>query len=224
MSNESDSTKVFQVLLKQFLKVAYLLTLKNGSFDVEDFSQNIIRTTKESIGLLSVLKSLQMVELISNPPGHYKITTGGKNNLKLVLLGGVFDIIHLGHINTLKDAKKLGDILLVVIASDENVIASKGRAPLNSQANRAELLSNLDTVDIVHNGDPDPSKFLDVVIQFQVDVIALGYDQFEMEDKLYELLNKRELKNIEIIKLKTSIPNEKSSLKLKNLDAKSFDQ
>jgi glycerol-3-phosphate cytidylyltransferase-like family protein len=79
-------------------------------------------------------------------------------------------------------------------------------------------------VDIVHNGDPDPSKFLDVVIQFQVDVIALGYDQFEMEDKLYELLNKHELKNIEIIKLKTSIPNEKSSLKLKNLDAKSFDQ
>jgi cytidyltransferase-like protein len=165
-----------------------------------------------------------MVELISNPPGHYKITTGGRNNIKLVLLGGVFDILHLGHINTLKDAKKLGDILLVVIASDENVIASKGRAPLNSQTNRAELLSNLDMVDIVHNGDPDPSKFLDVVIQFQVDVIALGYDQFEMEDKLYELLNKHELKNIEIIKLKTSIPNEKSSLKLKNLDAKSFDQ
>jgi cytidyltransferase-like protein len=224
MSSELNSTEVYQVLLKEFLKTTYLLTVKNGSFDLEAFSNEIMRTHEESTALLSVLKSLQMVESISNPTGHFRITTGGRNNLKLVLAGGVFDIIHLGHLETLKDAKKLGDLLLVVVASDQTVMSSKGRAPLNSQTNRAELLSHIDIVDIVHRGDPDPSKFLDVVEQYQVDVIALGYDQANMEEKLSKSLDERELKNIEIIRLQTSIPNEKSSLKLKNLDDKSFDQ
>jgi len=224
MSSELNPTEVYQVLLKKFLKAAYLLTLENGSFDLEAFSNKIIRTHEESTALLSVLKSLQMVESLSNPIGHFKITSGGINNLKLVLVGGVFDIIHLGHLETLKDAKKLGDLLLVVVASDQTVESSKGRAPLNSQTNRAELLSHLDIVDIVHQGDPDPAKFLDVVVQYQVDVIALGYDQANMEEKLHQLLNERGLNYIEIIKLKASIPNEKSSLKLKNLDDKSFDQ
>ncbi|MFX0087981.1 MAG: adenylyltransferase/cytidyltransferase family protein [Candidatus Hodarchaeota archaeon] len=223
MSSELNSTEVYQVLLKKFLKTAYVLTMKNGSFDLETFSNEITRTHEESTALLSVLKSLQMIKSISNPAGHFRITTGGKNNLKLILVGGVFDIIHLGHLETLKEAKKLGDLLLVVVASDQTVKSSKGRAPLNSQANRAKLLSHIDIVDIVHQGDPDPSKFLNVVVQYQVDVIALGYDQADMEEKMHQLLIERGLKNVEIIKLKTSIPNEKSSLKLKNLDEKSFD-
>jgi glycerol-3-phosphate cytidylyltransferase-like family protein len=75
----------------------------------------------------------------------------------------------------------------------------------------------------VHEGNPDPSKFLDVVIDYQVDVIALGYDQSSMETRLHDLLNEQGLKDIEVIRLKTSVPNEKSSLKLKKLDEKSFE-
>ena len=223
MKSDSSSDGIFHILLKTFLKAAYLLTLENGSFDVETFSEKIMRTKEEGKALISVIRSLNMIEPMSSTKDIYKITAGGKNNLKLVLLGGVFDIVHLGHIETIKAAKELGDMLLVVVASDETVKSSKGRAPLNSQHNRAELLSHFNVVDIVHEGNPDPSKFLDVIIDYQVDVIALGYDQSSMETKLHDLLNEHGLKDIEVIKLKTSVPNEKSSLKLKNLDEKSFE-
>ncbi len=223
MKSDSSSDEIFHTLLKTLLKAAYLLTLENGSFDVETFSEKIMRTQEEGKALISVIRSLNMVEPISSSKGTYKITAGGRNNLKLVLLGGVFDIVHLGHIETIKSAKELGDMLLVVVASDETVKSSKGRAPLNSQHNRAELLSHFNIVDIVHEGNPDPSKFIEVVIDYQVDVIALGYDQSSMETRLHDLLNEQGLNDIEVIKLKTSVPNEKSSLKLKNLDEKSFE-
>lgn len=223
MKSDSSSDEIFHFLLKKFLKAAYLLTLENGSFDLETFSEKIMRTKEEGKALISVLVCLNMVESIPRSKDLYKITSGGKNNLKLVLLGGVFDIMHLGHIETIKSAKKLGDMLLVVVASDETVKSSKGREPLNSQQNRAELLSHFNVVDIVHKGNIDPSKFLDVVIDYQVDVIALGYDQSSMETMLHDLLNEHGLKDIAVIRLKTSVPNEKSSIKLKNLDEKSFE-
>ncbi|MHA1969171.1 MAG: adenylyltransferase/cytidyltransferase family protein [Candidatus Hodarchaeales archaeon] len=223
MKNDSSSPEIFQILLKKFLRAAYLLTLKNGSFDSETFSNKIMRTHEESKALISVLISMNMVERVHGSKDSYKVTVGGRNNLKLVLLGGVFDIVHLGHLETMKTAKKFGDMLLIVVASDETVKSSKGRAPINSQKNRAELLSHFNIVDIVHKGSPDPSKFLDVVIDYHADVIALGYDQGSMETRLYELLNERGLKDIEVIRLETKVPNEKSSLKLQNLDEKSFD-
>ena len=50
---------------------------------------------------------------------------------KIVLAGGVFDIIHPGHINTLNAAKKLGDFLVVVIATDKTAVKMKKRKPLH---------------------------------------------------------------------------------------------
>ena len=54
------------------------------------------------------------------------------SSLKIVLAGGVFDIIHPGHINTLNAAKKLGDVLVVVVATDKTAIKMKKRKPLHS--------------------------------------------------------------------------------------------
>ena len=51
---------------------------------------------------------------------------------KIVLAGGVFDIIHPGHINTLNAAKKLGDVLVVVVATDKTAIKMKKRTPLHN--------------------------------------------------------------------------------------------
>ncbi|MHA2244094.1 MAG: adenylyltransferase/cytidyltransferase family protein [Candidatus Hodarchaeales archaeon] len=224
MRNESKSTEqVFQVLLKEFLRTAYLLTFEKGSFSVSDFTSRLRRTQDEGLALLSVLKSLHMIKLVSDPPEHYSITTGGRNNLKIVLTGGVFDIVHLGHLKTLKEAKSRGDILFVVVASDEIVEVNKGRPPLNSQTNRMELLSHLDVVDVVQAGTSDPNKFLEVVLSVKPDAIVLGYDQSLTETELSKLLSDHGLQNVEILKLKTKIPNEKSSLKLKNLDEHSFE-
>lgn len=223
MKSKSKSNEDFQVLLKEFLKTAYLLTFEKGNFDLTDFSYNLKRTQEEAMALLSVLKSLHMVKTVLDPPEHYSITTGGKNNLRIVLTGGVFDIVHLGHLKTLEEAKSQGNILVVVVASDDTVNANKGRPPLNSQASRMELLLQLEMVDVVQKGTSDPEKLLDIVIKVKPDVIALGYDQSLKESKLSKLLSDHGLQDIEIVKLKERIPNEKSSLKFRNLDEHSFE-
>jgi len=222
-SEQKPIDQLFYTLLKEFLKVAYLLTFQKGSFSVTEFAENLKRTQEEGVALLSVLKSLHMIKSVDDPPGHYSITEGGKNNLKIVLTGGVFDIVHLGHLKTLKEAKSHGDILYVIIASDETVKANKGRKPLNNQENRVELLSHIDIVDIVERGASDPKKFIDIAIKVKPDVIILGYDQTHSEGKLTQLLSDHGLQYTEIIKLEARIPNEKSSLKFKNLDEHSFE-
>ncbi|UCG02363.1 MAG: FAD synthase [Candidatus Heimdallarchaeota archaeon] len=222
-SELKPSDQVFHTLLKEFLKTAYLLTFQKGSFNVSDFAKKIKRTQEEGVALLSVLKSLHMIKSVADKPDHYSITEGGKNNLKVVLTGGVFDIVHLGHLKTLKEAKNYGDILFVIVASDETVEANKGRKPLNSQVNRVELLSHIDIVDFVKKGASDPQKFLDIVFEVKPDVIILGYDQTLSEDKLSKSLTDLGLQNTEIIKLEARIPNEKSSLKFENLDEHSFE-
>ncbi|WP_455143105.1 adenylyltransferase/cytidyltransferase family protein [Candidatus Hodarchaeum mangrovi] len=223
MKSTENSTDSFQALLKEFLKIAFLLTVGKGGFSVEDYSKALMRTNEESISLLKVLKSIYMVNTVKNDPQHYLITEGGRKNLNLILTGGVFDILHLGHIKTLEEAAKEGDLLLVVVASDETVERSKGRLPLNNQENRMELLKQLKIVDLVEKGTSDPTKFMDIVIKYKPDVIALGYDQSLTEDKLQEFLADKGLEGIEIIRLGSFIPNEKSSIKIKNLDEHSFE-
>jgi len=71
-------------------------------------------------------------------------------NLKIVLVGGCFDILHIGHITFLEKAKKQGDILFTLVESDEHIRELKGsKRPLNTQNDRATLLSHLDIVDYV---------------------------------------------------------------------------
>ncbi len=223
MNNGTEEGTLFQSLLKEFLRVAYLLTINNDSFTVEDFSSKLDRTIEEGKALISVLTSMNLIKRLVNPPDHFKITQGGKNNLKIVLTGGVFDIIHMGHIKTLKAAKEGGNILIVVVASDKMVESTKGRLPLNSQANRMKILKELTIVDVTAEGSPDPSKFLETVVEYEPNVIVLGYDQSSTEKMLIDQLEKVDLNNIEIKKLNAQVPNEKSSLKIKNLDQYSFE-
>lgn len=71
------------------------------------------------------------------------------NNKKIVFTNGCFDIIHAGHVRYLKDAKALGDVLVVGLNSDESVSKIKPARPINSQNQRAEVLSSLEMVDYV---------------------------------------------------------------------------
>ena len=91
---------------------------------------------------------------------------------KIVLAGGVFDIIHPGHIHTLNDAKKLGDVLVVVVATDKTAIKMKKREPLHSAELRQELVSSLTMVDLcIIGNEEDIFKTVDLV---KPQIIALG--------------------------------------------------
>jgi FAD synthetase len=70
--------------------------------------------------------------------------------MKKVLVGGCFDLLHLGHISFLEKAKTYGDMLVVALESDENVRRKKGiHRPIHTQAQRKHMLESLRFVDLV---------------------------------------------------------------------------
>lgn len=81
---------------------------------------------------------------------------------KVVSTNGCFDILHVGHSRILKQARDLGDCLFVGVNSDASVRRLKGpERPINTQADRAELLAGLSAVDFVYIFDEDtPVDFL----------------------------------------------------------------
>lgn len=99
-----------------------------------------------------------------------------------VLCGGVFNLLHPGHLFFLEKAKELGDELIVVVASEEHVAEEKRSNLIFSAEERAHLVRALGIVDkVVIGKSGDITK---VVKELEPDVIALGYDQDFDEEKL----------------------------------------
>jgi FAD synthetase len=98
---------------------------------------------------------------------------------KTVLAFGSFDILHPGHIEYLREARRLGDRLIVVIARDESVRLFKKSDPVMKQDDRAFLVGSLMMVDKAVIGEPleRTSDVYNIFLKYRPDVIALGYDQ-----------------------------------------------
>ena len=136
------------------------------------------------------------------------LTEKGIKSLHVVLAGGVFDIIHPGHISTLNAAKKLGDILVVVVATDNTAIKMKKQKPLHTQDQRKELVNSLTIVDLCligHEGD-----IFKTVNQVRPQTIALGYDQVHQEKFITEGCKKINL-DAKVARLQSPIPDSSSS-------------
>ena len=88
-----------------------------------------------------------------------------KENKKIITTNGVFDILHIGHIRYLQEAKKLGDVLIVAINSDKSTKHIKGsKRPLNNENDRAEALAALQCVDyITIFVEKNPIKILEII-------------------------------------------------------------
>ena len=127
---------------------------------------------------------------------------------KIVLAGGVFDIIHPGHIHTLNAAKALGDVLVVAIATDNTAQKMKKRPPLHNQELRRELVSCLSMVDRAVVGHED--DIFETVKEIKPNIIVLGYDQIHQE-KFIDDGCKRINIDVEIVRLQSPVPDLSSS-------------
>ncbi len=106
-----------------------------------------------------------------------------------VMASGVFDIIHLGHLHYLEESKKLGDELVVVVATD-NTVRRRKHEPITQQSMRLELVASLKPVDRAILGKESGDMFK-VVEELRPDIITVGYDQpFEPVELEKELLSR----------------------------------
>ena len=93
----------------------------------------------------------------------------------VVFTNGVFDLLHPGHVRYLREARRLGDALIVGVNSDRSVRANKGQdRPLTPEAERAEILVALECVDGAVIFDEDTPY--DLILALQPDVLVKGAD------------------------------------------------
>jgi len=114
-----------------------------------------------------------------------------------VMASGVFDLLHIGHLHFLEAARDLGDELVVVIATDETVRKRK-HEPIFDEEMRAGLVSALKPVDkavVGHTGDP-----YTIVEELKPDIIALGYDQDQQEERICSEVRARGI-DCEVVRL-----------------------
>jgi len=125
-----------------------------------------------------------------------------KEEGKVVLAEGTFDLLHYGHVYYLTNAKNLGgekSKLIVIVARDKTVERLKGKKPIIPEDQRRAIVEALKVVDeaILGYEEMDMAKVIEKV---KPDIIALGYDKEEMEEKLKRYVKERNL-NIEIVRL-----------------------
>lgn len=145
-----------------------------------------------------------------------------KPKRKVVLASGVFDLLHLGHVRFLEEAKKVGGEnakLVVIIARDSTVEKMKGRKPIMSEDQRCSLVESLKVVDQAVLGYED-FDVGEVIGKVKPDLIALGYDQTDMETAVQSYITKHKLsvKVVKIAKFAENALDSSSKIKQKIID------
>jgi len=122
---------------------------------------------------------------------------------KVVLASGTFDLLHLGHVKFLEEAKKAGGPnakLVVIVARDSTVKKRKGRAPIIPEDQRRALIEALKVVDEALLGyeDFDIERAIEKI---KPDIIAVGHDQTSIEREVRKFIEEKGLK-IEVVKIR----------------------
>ncbi len=189
---------------KQILAAVYCDNLMGRGSTVQSLSNSVI-ASKEYLN--KTCKELQEQYLKKAKDG-YHLTSKGRKSIMVVFAGGAFDIIHPGHVHTLTESKKLGDVLVVSIARNSTVLKNKGREPINDEKLRRDLVQALRCVDCAILGSE--TDIFETVIKVRPNIIALGYDQRHNERALIDEARKRGL-DVDVVRLSSPIPNIKSS-------------
>ena len=146
------------------------------------------------------------------------------NKKTVVLASGVFDLLHLGHVKFLQDAKAAGGKnaqLIVIIARDSTVERTKGRKPIMSEDQRCALVEALKVVDKAVLG-AENFDIGEVIGKVKPDIIALGYDQDDMNLQVqkYVAEHKSAIKVVRIGKFGQNTLDSSTKIKQKIIENK----
>jgi FAD synthetase len=127
-----------------------------------------------------------------------------KTARKIVLASGVFDLLHIGHVRFLEEAKKAGgpnSELIVIVARDSTVVKQKGIKPVVPESQRCALIGSLKVVDKSILGYEE-SSMGKVIEKVKPDIIALGYDSRSsgLEQAVKDVVKGKGL-NVEVVRI-----------------------
>lgn len=160
------------------------------------------------------IRELEGAGLVELDGRSARLTPKGRKSIRVVFIGGGFELIHYGHVYTISKAKGLGDALVVSVARDSTIRKRKKREPLIGEEDRVRLLSSLREVDAAMLGvEGDIYITLERV---RPDVVALGYDQYHMEDEVKREAKRRGMK-LRVVRLDSPYPNIKTTRILQEL-------
>jgi len=187
------------------LKAVYSTALKEGFSGTTAISREFSEPASD---VMTALEDAAKEGLLTLRGGEVSLTEKGRSQLRVVMIGGAFEIIHPGHIHTMTDAKKLGNTLVVVVATDQSVLKNKGREPVTTQEWRVNLVSALRMVDAAIPGGQ--GSIYDIMQKIRPEVVALGYDQKHDPNEIEREAKRRGLE-VSVVRLTTPMPDIKTS-------------
>lgn len=164
------------------------------------------------------MKLLEISELVIIEGSRCSVSEAGRSKFKVVLTGGAYDLLHKGHVITLKEAASHGDFLIVVVARDVTVEIKK-RKPIHLDIDRAYLLNSLCVVDAAVIGDK--KDHMRIVRRIKPDVVAIGSDQDHLEDVLNVQLKDQGMIATEIVRLKADYEDKATTKLIENILSRS---
>ena len=180
--------------MKSIIKAAYLMQTRHGPL-----TEHEILSVVNQEGLRDAIDQGYIIK--HQNEARYSLSGAGRSKIKVVLGGGVYDVLHLGHLAALTEAKTLGDVLIAVVATDITVEMLKGRKPIFPQEDRRKLVEGLKPVDKAILGYEDVGMgYEEVLMEVMPDIVAFGYDQENLERSVREIITRHELR-IQMVKL-----------------------
>ncbi|HEV2390416.1 MAG TPA: adenylyltransferase/cytidyltransferase family protein [Nitrososphaerales archaeon] len=193
------------------LRAVYVASLRDGSARPGPLSKAL---GQPASSVSSALREASAKRLLKVTGGSAELTPAGRRMLKVVMLGGAFEIIHPGHVFALSEARELGNTLVVVVATDESVERNKGRPSATNQGLRVALVSSLRQVDLALPGNK--GSIFDILVRIRPDIVALGYDQRHSGEEIEREAARRGVV-ISTARLGSPVPDVKTSKILMSL-------
>ncbi len=181
---------------RALIKAAYLTQLRHGPFTGKTLQDRIKHDASADL-----LSSKYLLQHRNGSETRYTLSEQARKLIKVVLAGGVYDVLHVGHLAALTEANLLGDVLVVVVATDITVETLKGRKPVVPEEDRRALVEGLKPVDLAILGYEDVGfGFEQVLDEVKPDIVAFGYDQEHLEKTVVEIIQRHRL-GIRVVRL-----------------------